>query len=62
MNTKRKPAATPGQVIAARAPHTQAQLAELLGVSRTTIQNWENGRSPISRVAWDALKRLSGIP
>jgi DNA-binding transcriptional regulator YiaG len=57
MNTKRPPAATPAQVVAARGTRTQTEIAELLGVSRTTVQNWENGRSPISRVAWQALQK-----
>lgn len=58
MNKKRQPAATPAQIIAARGSLTQAQAAELLGVSRATIQNWEAGRSPISRIAWQALRSL----
>jgi DNA-binding transcriptional regulator YiaG len=49
--------ATPAQIVAARGTRTQTEIAELLGVSRTTVQNWENGRSPISRVAWQALQR-----
>jgi DNA-binding transcriptional regulator YiaG len=57
MNTKREPAATPAQIVAARGTRTQTEIAEMLGVSRTTIQNWENGRSPISRVAWLALQK-----
>lgn len=58
MNTKRQPAATPAQIVAARGTRTQTEVAEFLGVSRTTVQNWENARSPISRLAWQALQRV----
>ncbi|MFL6141718.1 MAG: helix-turn-helix domain-containing protein [Labedaea sp.] len=58
MNKKRRSAATPAQIVAARGLRTQIEVAEALGVSRATIQNWENGRSPISRLAWEALLRL----
>lgn len=56
MNIKRPQVATPAQIIAARGTYTQVEIAVRLGVSRTTIQNWENGRSPISLTAWQALQ------
>lgn len=52
-------AATPAQFVAARGNRTQTQLAELLDVSRATIQNWENGRVAIPRIAWLAMQSLS---
>lgn len=58
MNTKRPPVATPAEIVTARGSRTQIEIAELLGVSRATVQNWENGRSPISKVAWQALRSL----
>jgi DNA-binding XRE family transcriptional regulator len=58
MNAKRPPAATPAQFVAARGNRTQIQLAELLDVSRATIQNWENGRVPIPRIAWLAMQSI----
>ena len=41
---------------------TQEELADKLGVNKTTIINWESGKS---EPAWSQLKRiseLSGIP
>ncbi|MFC5550990.1 helix-turn-helix domain-containing protein [Massilia aerilata] len=55
---ERKFAATHAQLVAARGKRTQVQIAEILGVSRATVQNWENGRSPISRTAWQAVKSI----
>jgi DNA-binding transcriptional regulator YiaG len=59
VNVKKKPAATPAEVIAARGHRTQVQVAEMLGVSRATIQNWESGRRPIPKVAYQALLALA---
>lgn len=57
MNTKRPLVVTGAQIAAIRAPYTQDQMAEKLGVSRTTVQNWENERSPIPPAAWLALRQ-----
>lgn len=37
---------------------TQQQLADLLGVSRYTVQAWELGRNPLSPFLHLALKEL----
>lgn len=51
-------AATPAQFVAARGKRTQTQLADILDVSRATIQNWESGRVPIPRIAWLAMQSI----
>lgn len=59
---KRSPAATPEQVVSARGHRTQEAVAKLLGVSVNTIQNWEHGRSPISRAHYLMLLMLEDAP
>ena len=58
-NIKRQPAATPAEVVAARGTRTQRQVAELLQVTRNTVQNWEHGRTPIPHAAFLVLKETS---
>jgi len=41
---------------------TQGQLAELLGVSRVTVSDWERGRaSPRSEVVFDRIQEVLGL-
>lgn len=51
----RQPAATPAEVIAARGTRTQKQIADLLQVTRNTVQNWERGRAPIPHLAYKEM-------
>jgi DNA-binding XRE family transcriptional regulator len=37
---------------------TQAGLAELLGVTPTTIRNWESGKNPINRITEIAARHV----
>jgi len=37
---------------------SQAILAKIVGVSRTTVSMWENGHVPIPRAAVELIKRL----
>lgn len=61
-NAKRQPAATPEQVIAARGTRTQKQVADLLQVTRNTVQNWERGRAPIPLAAYRMIQETTPCP
>lgn len=37
---------------------TQAQMAEVLGVSRSALRDWESGRKSIRKLVWLALAGL----
>ncbi len=37
---------------------SQAILAKIVGVSRTTLSMWENGHAPIPKAAVELIKRL----
>jgi DNA-binding XRE family transcriptional regulator len=37
---------------------SQMQLAQNLGVSRKTLQNWENGRTNPSKCFWHSIRAL----
>ena len=39
--------------------YTQAQLADILGVNRGTIQNWERGSTKVSKMAQLALPEIA---
>lgn len=41
---------------------TQYQLAILVGVSKTTISNWERGKSCISAISFIKFCRITGVP
>ena len=41
---------------------TQAELAKILGISKTTVNNWENGRSEPNLSQLRKISELSGIP
>lgn len=41
---------------------TQAKLAKILGVSKTTVCNWENGLTEPSLSQLRKISELSGIP
>lgn len=41
---------------------TQKELADKLGVSNSTIVNWENGRTEPSLTQLKKISELSGIP
>ncbi len=41
---------------------TQKELAEILGVSRTTVVNWEKGNTEPTISQLKKLSELSGIP
>lgn len=41
---------------------TQAEEAEKLGVAKSTINNWESGKSEPSTSQLRAISKLSGIP
>ena len=41
---------------------SQSQLAEILGVNRATVRNWETGKGSIPATALKKLSELSGIP
>lgn len=41
---------------------TQAGLAEKLGVSKNTVNNWENGKGEPSLSQLRKISELSGIP
>lgn len=41
---------------------TQEQLARILGVSKTTVNKWENAKTSISAPLFQKLSSLSGIP
>ena len=41
---------------------TQSQVANRIGVSKTTVVNWEKGRTRISYAALTKLSNLYGIP
>ena len=41
---------------------TQGQVADRIGVSRTTVVNWEKGSTRISYAALTRLSNLYGIP
>jgi DNA-binding transcriptional regulator YiaG len=60
-NVKRTSTATPAEITAARemAGLTQREAAELMGVSRATIQNYERGTTAMPATAYAALLRIS---
>lgn len=60
--TTRPPAATPAEVIAARGTRTQKQIADLLQVTRNTVQNWERGRAPIPLAAYRMIQETTPCP
>lgn len=41
---------------------TQKELAEILGVTQVTVNNWENGKSEPSLSQLRKISELSGIP
>ena len=41
---------------------TQKELAEILGVSNTTVVNWEKGKTEPSLSQLKKISELSGIP
>ena len=41
---------------------TQGQVADKIGVSKTTVVNWEKGNTKISYLALTRLSNLYGIP
>ena len=41
---------------------TQGQVADKIGVSKTTVVNWEKGNTKISYAALTRLSNLYGIP
>lgn len=41
---------------------TQKKLAEILGVTQQTVNNWENGRSEPTLSQLRKISELSGIP
>lgn len=41
---------------------TQKELAEILGVTQITVNNWENGRSEPTLSQLRKISELSGIP
>lgn len=41
---------------------TQAELAKELGISKNTVNNWENGRGEPSLSQLRKISELSGIP
>jgi DNA-binding transcriptional regulator YiaG len=57
-NKKRAQIATPAEIVLARRERTQVEVAEMLGVSRSTIQNWEYGNQAIPKTAWMAIQNL----
>lgn len=61
VNSKRKSAVTPDQVVAARkaANMTQRAVAEALEVSRATMQNYERGTTAMPKTAYAALLELN---
>lgn len=58
----RQAAATPAEVIAARGTRTQKQVADLLQVTRNTVQNWERGRAPIPHAAYRMIQETTPCP
>lgn len=46
----------------ANANKSQAEMAEMLGVDKTTIWNWENGKSEPTLSQLRKISDLSGIP
>ncbi len=42
--------------------YTQGEWAKALGVSKTTIMNWEKGKTPPKAEKLREMSRLSGIP
>ena len=57
-NKTRVQIATPAQIVLARGERTQVTLAEMLGVSKSTIQNWEYGNQAAPKTAWIAMRKL----
>jgi transcriptional regulator with XRE-family HTH domain len=45
-----------------RTQATQADLAEILGVNRTTVARWETGARRIDRSKLEAVAEKTGIP
>lgn len=41
---------------------SQEQLAKILGVSKTTVNKWENAKTSISASHFQKLSSLSGVP
>jgi len=41
---------------------TQAQLADMLSVNRTTVVRWEMGRQKVDRRLWQSISKATGIP
>lgn len=41
---------------------TQAEMAELLGVTQNTIFNWENGKSEPSATQLRNISNITGVP
>ncbi|MDE6469734.1 MAG: helix-turn-helix domain-containing protein [Eubacterium sp.] len=41
---------------------SQEQLAKILGVSKTTVNKWENAKTSISASQFQKLSALAGVP
>lgn len=50
------------EAVRVNAKMTQAEWAENIGVSKTTVNNWENGKSEPTISQLRIMSRLSGIP
>ncbi|MFJ6463490.1 helix-turn-helix domain-containing protein [Streptomyces sp. NPDC091387] len=47
------------KVIREHVPRTQDELAEALGVDKTTVQGWESGRRPLTSTQAGNLRAIS---